>query len=98
MHQNPGQRWMGIGRAIPADKDCHTWYDPAREQGEIDDCVNWLFSQDVHTAPSTGEVTIVPKLLDAAERFRPISLQEQTEIVDSHQPRFPEPRLAILPA
>lgn len=81
-----------------AEKDCHTWYDPVREQEEIQDCVNWLFSQDVHTAPSTGEVTIVPKLLDAAERFGPISAREQTTIVDSHRPRFPEPRLAILPA
>ena len=81
-----------------AAKDCTTWYDPVREQGEIDDCVNWLFSQDVHTAPSTGEVTVVPMLLNAAERFRPISTQEQAEIVDSHQPRYPEPRLAILPA
>ncbi len=81
-----------------AEKDCHTWYDPVREQEEIQDCVNWLFSQDVHTAPSTGEVTIVPKLLDAAERFHPISSREQSAIVGSHRPRFPEPRLAILPA
>ncbi|MXY13395.1 MAG: aldo/keto reductase [Chloroflexi bacterium] len=81
-----------------AEKDCHTWYDPVREQEEIHDCVNWLFSQDVHTAPSTGEVTIVPKLLDAAERFHPISSREQSAIVGSHRPRFPEPRLAILPA
>ena len=81
-----------------APKDCHTWYDPLREQEEIDDAVNWLFSQDVHTAPGTGEVSVVGKLLDAAERFRPLSAGEQEEIVASHAPRFPEPRLAILPA
>ena len=81
-----------------AEKDCTTWYDPVREQHEIDDAVNWLFSQDIHTAPSTGEVTVVAKLLDAAEGFRSLSADEQAEIVDSHRPRFAEPRLAILPA
>lgn len=81
-----------------SEKDCHTWYDPVREQDEIQDCVNWLFSQEVHTAPSTGEVTLVPKLLDAAQKFRPITAAEQSQIVDSHQPRYPEARLAILPA
>ena len=81
-----------------ADKDCHTWYDPVREQGEIDDAVNWLFSLDVHTAPGTGEVSLVPKLLDAAERWRRLPPSEAERVVNEHRPRFAEPRLAILPA
>ncbi len=78
-----------------APKDCSTWYDPLREQSEIDRAVNWLFANPIHTAPSTGEVSIVPKLLDAAERYQPLSESDQMRAVDAHQPRHPEPGLAI---
>ena len=80
------------------EKDCSTWYDPLREADEIADAVNWLFSQDIHTAPGSGEVSVVPNMLAAAERARRLSPSEQDQILDSHRPRFPEPRLAVLPA
>lgn len=78
--------------------DLATWYDPYRDQSEIDRALWWLLSQPIHTAASTGDVTILPKLLDAAERFAPLGEAEQEEIVASQRPPLPHPALGILPA
>ena len=59
--------------------DCNTWYDPHREQADIDRALWWMLSQPMHTAPSVGEVSLIGKVLDAAERFRPLSAAEQVE-------------------
>ena len=80
------------------ERECTTWYDPHREQSEIDRVLWWQLSQPVHTAPSTGDVNLLPKVLDAAERFRPLGTAEQEEVVSSQRPPLPEPNLAILPA
>ena len=77
------------------DKDCRTWYDPHREQKCIDDALNRLYSQPIHTAPSVGEVTLLPKVLNAAERIKPLAITRQEEIVAEQRPLMEEPRLAI---
>lgn len=79
-------------------RELNTWYDPHREQADIDRALWWQLSQPVHTAPSTGEPTLFPKALDAAERFKPLSKEQQEEIVRSQRPPHPEPALAIPPA
>lgn len=79
-------------------RELNTWYDPHREQADIDRALWWQLSQPVHTAPSTGEPTLFPKVLDAAKRFKPLSKEQQEEIVRSQRPPRPEPALAILPA
>lgn len=79
-------------------RDCSTWYDPHREQAEIDRALWWVLSQPVHTAPSSGEWTLLDKVLDAAERYRSLSGAEQERIVQGQRPPLPEPKLAILPA
>ena len=77
------------------DRECATWYDPHREQSDIDDVLWWLLSQPVHTAPSTGEPAVLAKILDAAERFRPLDAAEQRRIVDGQRPPVAEPGLGI---
>ncbi len=77
------------------EKDCTTWYDPHREQDAIDDALGWLYSQPMHTAPSAGEVDLLAKVLDAAERIEPMSAEKQEEVVQGQRPRMEEPRLAI---
>ncbi len=52
----------------------------------------------MHTAPSAGDVTLLPKVLDAAERFTRLSDEEMARVVSSQSPPLPEPALAILPA
>lgn len=75
--------------------DCHTWYDPHREQEEIDRSLWWVLSQPVHTAPSSGEVSLLPRVLDAAERFTPLTEAEQEAAVAAQRPPLPHPDLAI---
>lgn len=81
--------WDGI------EKDCHTWYDPHREQADIDKSLWWVLSQPMHTAPSCGEISLLPKVLDAAERFSSLSEPEQEEVVASQRPPVEHPALAI---
>ena len=81
--------WDGI------EKDCHTWYDPHREQDDIDRSLWWVLSQPMHTAPSCGEISLLPKVLDAAQRFHSLSEAEQEEVVESQSPPMEHPALAI---
>ena len=55
------------------ERQTNTWYDPHREQSDIDASLWWVLSHGVHTAPSCGEISLLPKVLDAAERFSPLS-------------------------
>ena len=77
------------------ERDASTWYDPHRDQGPIDRALWWLLSQEMHTAPSAGDVNILPKVLDAAERFSPLSAEEQEAVIDSQSPPLAHPALAI---
>ncbi len=72
-----------------------TWYDPYRLQTDIDRALWWALSQPVHTAPSAGDVNLLPRVLDAAERFVSLSTEAQDEILQSQRPPLPEPDLGI---
>ncbi len=80
------------------DRECTTWYDPHREQEDIDKALWWVLSNPMHTAPSAGDVTLLPKVLDAAERFSRLDDEEMARVVSSQSPPLPEPALAIPPA
>ncbi len=54
-----------------------------------------MLSQPVHTAPSCGEVSLLPRVLDAAERFAAMTLEEQQAAVAAQHPPVPLPELAI---
>ena len=77
------------------DKELNTWYDPHREQSDIDGSLCWVLSHAVHTAPSCGEISLLPKVLDAAERFRKLSEDQMRAVEDSQRPPLPLPDLAI---
>ena len=59
-----------------------TWYEPLTEQGEIDLAVYWVLSHPVFLN-TAGDVKLLPRVLDAAERFRaappPRSMGDQVE-------------------
>jgi aryl-alcohol dehydrogenase-like predicted oxidoreductase len=57
------RRWDG--RA----KTASTWYEPLREQADIDLAVHWVLGRPEAFLLTTGDVEILPRLLDAAERF-----------------------------
>jgi aryl-alcohol dehydrogenase-like predicted oxidoreductase len=77
------------------EKQTNTWYDPHREQNEIDRSLWWVLSQSMHTAPSCGDVDLLPKVLDAAERFSPLGQVEQDEVLAAQRPPNALPALAI---
>ncbi len=46
-----------------------TWYEPLREQADIDLAVHWVLGRPEAFLLSTGDVEILPRLLDASQRF-----------------------------
>ncbi|HEX5140690.1 MAG TPA: aldo/keto reductase [Dehalococcoidia bacterium] len=49
--------------------DAATWYEPLREQEDIDTAVHWVLGQPGVYLNTASDVTLLPKILDAAERF-----------------------------
>jgi aryl-alcohol dehydrogenase-like predicted oxidoreductase len=46
-----------------------TWYEPLREQADVDRAVHWVLGRPDAFLCTTGDVELLPRLLDAAERF-----------------------------
>ena len=46
-----------------------TWYEPLREQGPIDMAVHWVLGRRSVFLNTVGDISILPMVLDAAERF-----------------------------
>ena len=46
-----------------------TWYEPLTEQADIDLAVHWVLGRPEAFLCTSGDVELLPKLLDAAERF-----------------------------
>jgi aryl-alcohol dehydrogenase-like predicted oxidoreductase len=57
------RRWEG------REKTAATWYEPLREQADIDASVHWVLGRPAAFLLTTGDVELLPRLLDAAERF-----------------------------
>ena len=47
-----------------------TWYEPLEEQQEIDLAVHWVLGHPQVFLNTVGDVNVVPKVFDAAERFQ----------------------------
>jgi aryl-alcohol dehydrogenase-like predicted oxidoreductase len=45
-----------------------TWYEPLQDQADIDRAVSWVLADPQVFLLTTGDVDVLPKLLDAAER------------------------------
>ncbi len=58
-----------------------TWYEPFDEQADIDKSLWYTLSHDITTAALPSDLSLWPAVIDAAERFKPLSLQEQEEAV-----------------
>jgi hypothetical protein len=46
-----------------------TWYEPLREQDDIDLAVHWVLGRPGVFLNTVGDVSLLPKVLDAASRF-----------------------------
>jgi hypothetical protein len=52
------------------ERTASTWYEPLREQGDIDLAVHWVLGRRGVFLNTAGDVTLLPRVLDAASRFR----------------------------
>ncbi len=50
-------------------KNRSTWYQPLEDQGDIDRAVHWILAQGDLFLNTTGDIHLLPKVLDAASRF-----------------------------
>lgn len=57
------RRWDGREHTAP------TWYEPLREPADIDLAVHWVLGRPGAFLLTTGDVDLLPRLLDAARRF-----------------------------
>src|SRR5918911_671079 len=46
-----------------------TWYEPLREQEDVDLAVHWVLGRPGAFLLTTGDLALLPRLLDAADRF-----------------------------
>jgi aryl-alcohol dehydrogenase-like predicted oxidoreductase len=56
-----------------------TWYEPLREQADIDLAVHWVLARPEAFLLTTGDVELLPRVLAAAERFRGRPSDEQMD-------------------
>jgi aryl-alcohol dehydrogenase-like predicted oxidoreductase len=45
-----------------------TWYEPLTDQADIDKAVSWVFAREGFFLNTVGDITLLPKVLDAASR------------------------------
>ena len=55
----------------------NTWYEPLTDQAAIDTAVSWVLGRDGVFLNSVGDIHILPKVIDAAERFTERPSEEQ---------------------
>ena len=53
------------------DRTAATWYEPFTEQAEIDSAVHWVLRRPDIFLNTPGDIHLLPKVLDAAQRFVP---------------------------
>ena len=66
-----------------------TWYEPLREQADIDLAVHWVLGRAQAFLLTTGDVDVLPLLLDAAERFSGRPSDEQMAELAQQQEAAP---------
>jgi aryl-alcohol dehydrogenase-like predicted oxidoreductase len=58
-----------------------TWYEPFTDQPTIDRAVAFALSRPVTTLCSTGDVTVLPRFLEAADRALPLAPRAEAELL-----------------
>jgi len=57
----------------------NTWYQPLEDQKDIDQAVHWVLGRGDVFLNTVGDVELLPKVLDAASRFKKRPSQEEME-------------------
>ena len=59
------------------------WYEPFKETDAIQRAVNFALSYEVTGLCTVGDIQILPKVLEACERFSPLSPDEMEKLIES---------------
>lgn len=68
-----------------------TWYRPFTEPGDIRRAVSFVLSHDVTGLCTVGDTTLLPLVLEACERFAPMTAEEREELIGeatAYEPLF----------
>jgi aryl-alcohol dehydrogenase-like predicted oxidoreductase len=60
----------------------YSWYRPFDEPEQIQECVNFVLSQDVTAYATIADLTLLLPNIQACEHFTPMSLDEQEAVID----------------
>jgi aryl-alcohol dehydrogenase-like predicted oxidoreductase len=63
----------------------NTWYEPLEQQPDIDKMVHWAMSRENFFLCTVGDVTVLPKMLDAASRYKTKPSDKEMDIVLKQQ-------------
>jgi hypothetical protein len=66
----------------PKTRQC--WYEPLEDQAAIDHAVHWILSRPGIFLNTVGDMSVLPKVLDAASRFQvaPAETEMQQDIAE----------------
>jgi aryl-alcohol dehydrogenase-like predicted oxidoreductase len=68
-----------------ANKFAATWYEPFTEQADIDKAVHWVLGNEDVFLNTAGDIHILPKVFDAANRFESRPSDEAMETLNEEQ-------------
>ena len=60
-----------------------TWYEPLEDQQDIDQAVHWVLGRPGICLATAGDINLLPKVLDAANRFQSAPSDEQMQALIS---------------
>lgn len=73
------------------EKTHSTWYQPFEEENIIRKAVHFALSQDVTGICTAGDITILPRVLEACEQFERMDAEEQEDMIklgSKYEPLF----------
>lgn len=59
------------------------WYEPFNDLDMIQKSVNFALSYDVTGLCTVGDIYVLPKVLDACEKFKPMPLDDREKLIES---------------
>jgi predicted aldo/keto reductase-like oxidoreductase len=67
----------------------NTWYEPFDDQSDIEKSLWYALNQDITSAVSSGDMILLPRIIDAAENFRQLTEKEEHDILRESEPYEP---------
>jgi predicted aldo/keto reductase-like oxidoreductase len=59
----------------------NTWYEPFDNKSDIEKSLWYALNQDITSSVSSGDMKLLPKMIDAAEEFQQLSEEEENDIL-----------------